>query len=214
MNCCTQAGYRDIFGAQQVERDVRRYRRKGLTGSARWLRDTIVSGGVADRSVLEIGGGIGAMQIELLQAGASRAVNVELVDSYEAAAAGLASEHGVGNRIGRELGDLAGDPGLAPAADIVVMHRVICCYPDAGALMQAACDHATHTVAITVPRDSWWVRLGFAAMNAWLRVRRVAFRGFVHPVEPMLAGAQGFGATDRTSGPLWTSIVLHRRDPA
>ena len=214
VNCCTPAGYERIFGPEQVERDVRRYRRKGLTGSAAWLRDALVNDGVSERSVLEIGGGIGAVQIALLEAGAARAANVELVNSYESAANKLAAERGLDGRVTRRLGDLVSDPGIAPAADIVVMHRVICCYPDAAGLIGAACNHARDRLAITIPRESWWVRLGFSALNTWLRLRNVAFRGYVHPVGRMLesAGAHGFQPTDRTAGAVWESVILRRHD--
>ena len=211
MNCCTPAGYESFFGAQ-VERDARRFRRKGLTGTAAWLRDALVGEGVDERSVLEIGGGIGSMQIELLEAGASRAENVEVVSSYESVAGELAAEHGLEGRIARSLGDVVSDPGIAGPADIVVMHRVICCYPDAAGLIGAACDHARDRIAITIPRESWWVRFEFGAMNAWLRLRRVAFRAYVHPLAPMLeaAGAHGFEPSAHTSGPLWQSVILRR----
>jgi hypothetical protein len=209
VSCCTPAGYESFFGPQ-VERDVRRYRRKGLTATAAWLRDALVQEGVADSSVLEIGGGIGAIQIELLEAGAARAENLEMVPSYEAAARELVTQRGLEERVGRSLGDVVADPGVATPADIVVMHRVICCYPDAAGLIGAACDKARERIAITIPRESWWVRLEFGAMNAWLRLRRVAFRAYVHPVGPMLeaAGAHGFHPTDRTSGALWESVIL------
>jgi magnesium-protoporphyrin O-methyltransferase len=183
--------------------------------TAAWLRDALVREGVDGRSVLEIGGGVGAVQIELLRAGAARAENVEMVSSYESAAGDLIAEYGLEGRVGRSLGDIVADPGIAETADIVVMHRVICCYPDAAGLIGAGCDHARDRLAITIPRESWWVRLGFGAMNAWLRLRRVAFRSYVHPVGPMLeaAGAHGFQPVDRTAGPLWESVILQRTRP-
>jgi magnesium-protoporphyrin O-methyltransferase len=211
VNCCTPAGYESFFGPQ-VERDIRRYRRKGLTGTAAWLRDALVRGGVDERSVLEIGGGIGAMQIELLEAGAARTENVEMVPSYESVAGELVTEHGLEGRVARSIGDVVADRGIAGPADIVVMHRVICCYPDAAGLIAAACDRAGDRLALTIPRESWWVRAEFAAMNAWLRLRRVAFQAYVHPIGPMLdaARAQGFHPADRTSGALWESVILRR----
>ena len=130
MNCCTPTGYRTIFGAKTVQRDARRYRRKGLTGSAGWLRNALSEDGVTERSVLEVGGGIGSLQIELLEAGASHATNVEIIDNYEATARSLMSEHGVDDRVERHIADFAVQPERLPAADIVIMHRVICCYPD------------------------------------------------------------------------------------
>ena len=210
MNCCTPTGYRTIFGAKTVERDARRYRRKGLSGSAGWLLQALKGEGVTERSVLEVGGGIGSLQIELLAAGASHATNVEIIDSYEAAARSLITEHRLEDRIERHIADYAQHPDHEPAADIVIMHRVICCYPDPDALTSAACARARDRVAITIPREAWWIKLGFGTMNAWLRLRRIAFRGYVHPQTRILevATSHGFHATRRDHGLIWESLIL------
>jgi hypothetical protein len=214
MNCCTPEGYRTIFGDATVARDVRRYRRKGLAGSARWLSRAVGADGLGARSVLEVGGGIGSLQIELLEAGAATATNVELVSSYEPAARELLVEHGLDGRVDRRIADFAASPDEAPISDIVVMHRVLCCYPDPDALLAAACDRARERVAITVPVESWWVRLGFWSMNAWFRVRRIGFRAYVHPVSRMLdvAGRHGFAVRYQSDGAIWRSFVLGRGD--
>jgi len=213
MNCCTPTGYRTIFGAKTVQREARRYRRKGLTGSAGWLREALTEDGVNESSVLEVGGGIGDLQIELLEAGASHATNVEIIDNYEATAHSLIEEHGMDDRVDRHIADFAEQPNQVPAADIVIMHRVICCYPDPDTLTCAACGRAKDRVAITIPREAPWVKLGFWAMNAWLRLRRIAFRGYVHPHAQILdtAAAQGFHATHHDRGLLWDSFVLQHQ---
>jgi magnesium-protoporphyrin O-methyltransferase len=212
MSCCTPAGYRTIFGGQAADRDVRRYRKHGLSGSAAWLRDALAGDGVDGSTVVEVGGGIGALQLELVEAGAARAANIELVQSYEPAARDLIAEHGLTGRIDRRIGDFAAQPELAPAGDIVVMHRVICCYPDADRLMSEACAHARDRVAVTIPRRTWWIRLGFTAMNAWLQLRRIDFRGFVHPPAEVQAAAraQRFELKRATRGRLWQSMVFQR----
>jgi hypothetical protein len=216
VSCCTSAGYRTIFGRKVVERDARRYRRKGLTGSAGWILQVLHDDGVADRSVLEVGGGIGGLQIELLEAGASHATNVEIIDTYEATARSLIAEHGLEARVERHIADYAQHPDHAPAADIVIMHRVICCYPDPDTLTAAACAQARDRVAITIPRDTPWVRLGFWGMNAWLRLRRIAFRGYVHPHPQILevANSHGFHATHHQRGALWESLILQHTSSA
>ncbi len=213
MNCCTPTGYRTIFGTKTVQRDARRYRRKGLTGSARWLLNALTEDGVNERSVIEVGGGIGGLQIALLEAGASHATNVEIIDNYEDTAQSFISEHGFDDRVERHIADFAQQPNQVPAADIVIMHRVICCYPDPEALTSAACGRAKDRVAITIPREAPWVKLGFWAMNGWLRVRRIAFRGYVHRHAPILdvAAAHGFHATHHDRGPLWDSLVLQHQ---
>ena len=213
MSCCTPAGYRTIFGAKTAEREARRYRRKGLSGSARWIADALAGAGVGGRSVLEIGGGVGGLQIELLEAGADHATNVEIIDTYESVAEALISEHGLGGRVARRVADFGVAGGETPPADLVILHRVVCCYPDAGGLIDGACTHARDRVAITIPRESAWIRLGFGMMNAWFRIRRIAFRTYVLPLEPMLAvaGRRGFRVAQRQRGALWQSLVLQRR---
>ena len=210
VNCCTPTGYRTIFGAKTVERDVRRYRRKGVTGSAHWLLHALTGDGVNEASVLEVGGGIGSLQLELLNAGADHAANVEIIDSYETTACSLITEHGLEGRVERYIADFAQHADRTPAVDIVIMHRVVCCYPDPDALMTAACAHAHDRLAITIPRDAWWVKLGFSTMNAWFRLRRIAFRAYVHPPKQMLdtADSRGFYAAHHARGPLWESLVL------
>ncbi len=193
-----------------MERDARRYRRKGLTDSAGWILQVLGDDGVADRSVLEVGGGIGSLQIELLEAGASHATNVEIIDSYEATARSLIAERDLEARVERHIADYAQHPEHNPAADIVIMHRVICCYPDPDTLTAAACSRARDRVAITIPRDTPWVKLGFWGMNACLRLRRIAFRGYVHPQARILevANSHGFHATHHLRGALWESLIL------
>jgi hypothetical protein len=210
VSCCTSTGYRTIFGRKAVERDARRYRRKGLTDSAGWILQVLGDDGVADRSVLEVGGGIGSLQIELLEAGASHATNVEIIDSYEATARSLIAERDLEARVERHIADYAQHPEHNPAADIVIMHRVICCYPDPDTLTAAACAQARDRVAITIPRDTPWVKLGFWGMNACLRLRRIAFRGYVHPQARILevANSHGFHATHHQRGALWESLIL------
>jgi magnesium-protoporphyrin O-methyltransferase len=210
MNCCTPTGYRTIFGTKTVERDARRYRKKGLSGSAEWLSQALKGGGVNDLSVLEVGGGIGSLQIELLEAGASHATNIEIIDSYETTASSLIADHGLEGRVERQIADYAQHPDRTPAADIVILHRVICCYPDPNALTSAACSRARDRVAVTIPREAPWVRFGFWGMNAWLRLRRIAFRGYVHPHALILeaANAQGFHTTQHDRGLLWESFIL------
>ena len=53
------------------------------------------STGVDDATVLEVGGGVGEIQLELLARGAARTVNLELSGAYEAEAARLIDEAGV-----------------------------------------------------------------------------------------------------------------------
>jgi magnesium-protoporphyrin O-methyltransferase len=83
--------------------------------------------GIEGASVLEVGGGVGEIQIELLKRGAARAVNLELSPAYDAEASLLLQEAGLQDLAERRLHDIAVDPQDVEPADVVVLHRVVCC---------------------------------------------------------------------------------------
>ena len=207
--CCTPSGYRKIFGAKTARRDVRKYRRRGLDRAARRIADFLIGGGVAGGSVLEVGGGVGAIQLELLKAGAARTTNVELSPEYEPYAAELLGDDA---RVERHVGDFVRDAAELESADDVVLHRVVCCYPDPDALVGAAAEHARRRLVLSFPPDTALFRSGSAVMNAFLALTRTEFRTFVHPVATILAAARARGlepALD-TRTPLWRIVGFER----
>ena len=96
-DCCTPKGYRTIFSEKSARSEAKRYRSKGLDKVSRRIVELVKERGVKGLTVLEVGGGIGAIEIELLKAGATRATNVELTPTYEEAA-GPASDPPIARR--------------------------------------------------------------------------------------------------------------------
>jgi magnesium-protoporphyrin O-methyltransferase len=174
--------------------------------------DEIVNRGVAGASVLEVGGGIGALEIELLRAGAARATNVELVGTYEEAAGQLLDTLGLAARVDRTLLDFARDGVRVPRADIVLLHRVICCYPDMETLVRVSADHATTILALSFPADRWWWRVGQLLSRGWFRLRGCAFRLYLHDPRRILAVAESAGLRPvlQERGLVWQIAVLER----
>ena len=144
-------GYGALFGKRFSRHLAKRYRRAGWTARRRACVDFLTAEGVEGASVLEIGGGVGAIQLELLRRGASRATNLELVDSYDGDAHALAAEAGVTDRMTRRQLDLATSPDAVGSHDIVVLHRVVCCYPDYERLLGAAAAHANRLLVYSHP---------------------------------------------------------------
>jgi methyltransferase family protein len=211
-SCCYASEYGDLFGRRGAGRDAKAYLKKGLSRSARDLVDALVGRGVGGASVLEIGGGVGAIQIELLAAGAERATNVDLSTEWEEAAAALLAQRGMSGKVDRRLGDFVAVAGDIEPADVVVLHRVVCCYPDWRRLLGLATERAGSALAITFPRDRWQNRVAVAIENFTRRIRGRQFRAFVHPSRPMLELIEraGFRVTSDRSGAVWRSVVLHR----
>jgi hypothetical protein len=210
-SCCRPESYGAFFSKKGADRALRRYRRRGLDRLSEQISKVMRDHGVAGATVLEVGGGIGALDVELVQAGADRAINVELSPEYEQAAADLAGERGVEHRIERRIGDFVSETDV-PEADAVVMNRVVCCYPDYAALVGTAADHARRLLVFTFPRERPLVRTAFRLMNLWLRLTGNDFRGFVHPVAAMLEVARERGLTPvaQSKGAFWQLAALER----
>ena len=149
--------------------------------------------------MLEVGGGIGAIQLELLKAGAARTQNIELSSNYEPYAAELLQHAGLEGRVERRLMDFAGTVEPVDPADVVVLHKVVCCYHDYEALVGAAATHAIQQFVLTYPRRSWWTRLGFTTANLLERLRRKTFRAYVYLPAAIIAVARTHGLEPTTS---------------
>lgn len=132
-----------MFNPGFARRMAGRYRKRGLDKTARRIVDLLAQGGIQGATVLEIGGGVGEIQLELLRRGAASATNLELSPAYDDQAARPIDTAGVSGRVHRRLIDIAANPTAVEPADIVVLHRVVCRYPDYAKLLGAAADH-TH----------------------------------------------------------------------
>jgi magnesium-protoporphyrin O-methyltransferase len=207
--CCDPTDYRRLFSRKSAARDLRRYRERGLTGTS--LELVGLAGDVQGVSVLDVGGGIGAIELELLEAGAERSTNVELSGGYEDAAGELIAERGLEACVERRVADFV--TAEVEPHDVVVLHRVVCCYPDAGALVGAAADHTKRTLLLTYPQERPWMRAGLRMINVWLWLSRCGFRTYVHPVATIVAAAETHGLQlerRERHGLLWESAVFAR----
>jgi 2-polyprenyl-3-methyl-5-hydroxy-6-metoxy-1,4-benzoquinol methylase len=191
--CCDPRGCDQFFSPRFARRIAKRYRKRGLDKTARQIVEFLQSRGLDGATVLEVGGGVGEIQLELLKRGAARTVNLELSPAYEQEAAQLAREAGVDRRVERRLHDIAVAPAEVEPADIVVLHRVVCCYPDYERLLGAAADHARRLLVFSHPPRNPISRCIIAAQNLGFRLLRREFRTFAHPPPAMLAVLERHG---------------------
>lgn len=201
-----------MFGPRFARHLVRRYRKRGLDKTAARIVEYVTSHGVQGATVLEVGGGVGDIQLELLRRGARHATNLELVDVYDAAADQLATASGVRDRVTRRLLDIAAHPDGVEPADVVILHRVVCCYPDYERLLTAAADHARHLLVFSHPPRNLASRAVKTAQNATFRLMGKSFRTFTHPPVAMVGVAESRGLRREYThpGPVWQVVGLTR----
>jgi hypothetical protein len=204
-------GYQDFFDDKEARRRLRHYDKKGLDPMARSMVDYLVSRGVGGRSVLEAGGGIGAIQVELLKAGAVRVVNVELSEGYEGTASRLLAREGLGDRVDRRIGDFT-KVASDLEADDVVMNRVICCYPFMERLVGTALGSSRRFLAATFPRDRLAAHIGLSLGNLYCKLRGVDFRSYIHSPEAIVATARtaGFEPVHQDRDFIWNAVVFEK----
>ena len=141
--------------------------------------------GIEGASILDVGGGVGQLHLALLQRGAARATSIEIVDSYDTEAHALARDLGLAGQVSRLHGDIAAEPDLVGQHDIVVMHRVVCCYRDATRLLAVAAERASRALVFSHPPHTLVARALVGAENVTRRARGQSFRVFVHDPRAM-----------------------------
>jgi magnesium-protoporphyrin O-methyltransferase len=192
LTCCSPEDqpFDRQFDARHAARQLRDYHRSGPMRMTRALIDALAEGGVDRQTVLDIGGGVGAVHHELLRSGAATAVDVDASRAYISAAHEEAVRQGHEDRVQYVAGDfVAVAPEIAPA-DLVALDRVICCYPDMASLVGRSASLARRRYGLVYPRDTWLSRVGIRIINLQFRLTRSRFRVYVHrtaEVEAILA---------------------------
>lgn len=212
MTCGQCQGIERFFGHRQAERQLKSYQRRGADKTTRLLLAALRAEGVDGQTLLDIGGGIGAIQLELLKAGVTSATDVDASTGYLAIARAEAEREQLSSRITYRHGnfvDLA--PDVLPAG-VVTLDRVICCYPDMRALVGQSTAKATHLYGLVYPRDMWLTRAVLSLGNLLLRLQRTPFRVFVHSsvaVDALIREAGLRPRFHRTAG-FWQIAVYAR----
>jgi magnesium-protoporphyrin O-methyltransferase len=204
MTSCHCGATEQQFDRGIAQRDLRRFLRRGPDPATRQLLDAVLQSSLPpDPTLLDIGGGIGAIQHVLLDHGFAHATQIDASQAYLAAAAAESARRGHSSRVTFAHGDFrAVAPTTAPA-DLVTLDRVVCCDPDYVGLLEAAAAHARRLLAFTYPRARWSARTVVATMNAWRHLRGDPFRAYVHPPAAMKAVLERGGLRPRWTGGTW-----------
>lgn len=195
-----------------AQEDLADYRRGKVAKTTPMLIRALKDVGVEGLGLLDIGGGVGVVQLELLQAGVRRATSVEASSAYLEVAKEEAAKAGIESRITYVHGDFVALADGIPEADIVTLDRVICCYPDVENLVSRSAAKARQVYGLVFPRDVWWMRLFLQFENLGFRLKGSAFRAFVHPTELVdrLVRAAGLREVYHHNTLSWQVVVYQR----
>lgn len=210
-NCCQITD--NAFGEADARAGLKRYRRRGPAAQTREILRLVRGRAVHTATLLDIGGGVGAIHHELLDdQTAAQATHVDASAAYLRAAREEADRRGHADRVRFMQADFTEVASELPQADIVTLDRVVCCYPDFRSLLAAAGGRSRQLLVMSYPREAWYTRLVVAVVDLMQSLRHDPFRVFVHPVAQMdavLAG-QGMQRVSRRRLLVW-EISLYAR---
>lgn len=212
MACRQCQGIETQFDDKAATRDLRSYQKKGPAKTTKMLVEALKAKGVKELTLLDIGGGIGAIQHALLDEGIGHVTGVDASTAYMQTAVGEHRRLERGDQVQYHHGDFVDLALGIDEADIVTLDRVICCYPDMEMLVSLSSDRARRYYAVVYPRVTWWTRVGFKVINIMNGLRKSAFRAFLHPptaVDALVRSKQFEQVYYKTSF-LWQVIVYAR----
>jgi len=210
--CCDEDLALIGYDGRDASKDLAALRAGGPRSTTQEVIDVIVANGVDGSVVLDIGAGVGAVHLALLEAGASRAVDVDASREYLAAARDEARRRSLDDRVEHHYGDVVELAAELPSADVVTLDSVICCYPYLPTLLEAAVRSRPRLVGLTYPHDAWWMRTFTRAYNARHALAGSPVRYFVHrhrTVRRLLADA-GYAEIHEGGVLVWRVSVYRR----
>jgi len=175
----------NTFGEDEAKANLKDYRKRGPANQTKLILEAVRSLGLKDASLLDVGGGIGTIHHELLKDVASEATHVDASSAYLKVATEEAKRLGHEAQVKFIHADFTDVAENLRQADVVTLDRVVCCYPNFRELLKAAAGRSRKAVALTYPRETWYLRIGLSVINFFQSLGKDPFRVFLHPVHEM-----------------------------
>lgn len=213
MSCPQCQGIEQVFNSKTAARQLKKYRQKGAHKATKQLIEALREAGVIDKSLLDIGGGVGAIQHELVAAGVTDVVNVDASPDYSNSARQEAQRQGYSSLATYYQGDFVDLASMIEPADIVTLDSVICCYHDMNALVRLSVERAKEYYGLIYPIDRWWLKALRPIFNGTFWLRRNPYRIFLHATKSVDELVRSYGFSQGYYQQYWgvAQIVLYER---
>jgi magnesium-protoporphyrin O-methyltransferase len=201
------------YDAHLAASELAKYRTDGPRRWTRTLIEALKAEGVEGSTLLDIGGGIGAIEHELLDAGLANAINVDASAAYLDAAREESDRRGHRGRVTYHHGDFVELAEAIPPAEIVTLDRVINVYADWQRLAALSAARAQRLYGLIYPRNTPMVKIVISAINTRMRLKGQDVRAAVIPVDAIEEIARENGLRPhfvQNAGPAW-QVAVYRR---
>jgi magnesium-protoporphyrin O-methyltransferase len=212
---CQCEGIERRFSKERVAQELVNYRKQGVVKTTRLLIEALQTEPLEGLTLLDIGGGIGAIAHALVPAGVSHTLDVDASAAYLAVARDEAERRGLEERMRFVHGNFVELAPTIAAADLVTLDRVICCFDNMPDLVSLSAARAKRLYGLVFPRDTWWMRLFSQACTVLLAFARTPMRFYVHSAAAVDAAvrAQGLERKSSCRVGVWQVVIYTRSAP-
>ena len=213
MTCQHCCGANLLFDNKTAADEKRKYLKKGARGATRKLIRSISGYDYRQKSLLDIGGGIGAIQIYFLENGGAYSLDVDASQAYLTTAAEIAEEKGFLSKSEYMFGDLTDLESELKPVEFVTLDKVVCCYPDYVSLLKVATSNCRQVIALTMPISNFFGKIAGAFLNLYMIIIKNPYRTYVHSrkeVESYIE-TQGFKRVQKRLSFPWHVMVFERK---
>ncbi|MFH6604503.1 class I SAM-dependent methyltransferase [Maribacter algicola] len=208
-HCC---GADLFFDRKTAEKQYRHYLKNGPSRVTAKIIQQLTRQTIEGKSLLDVGGGIGALQWWFLQRGGSKTISIDASSGYLRQAEEHAAKNGWETKTHFILGDYTEVYSQVDRPDYITLDKVVCCYPEFKEILEISCQQARTYVALSYPIDGMISRIISWFGTLFIRFKNNSFRPYVHSVNQIrqVFEQQGYKRVSHALAFPW-HIEIYRR---
>jgi magnesium-protoporphyrin O-methyltransferase len=180
MTCSHCLDANNFFDTKAARKELKTYLKKGVTNPTKKLVDLLKEKNIQGSSLLDIGGGIGAIQFELYKEGIAKSTDVDASDAYLQVVKDQANERQIIDKMNFVKGDFMDVAGQVGMHDLVTLDKVICCYPNAKQLLTASLEKCNKFYGLIYPLDGIIANIAIFFARMYFKIIKSSFRPYIH----------------------------------
>lgn len=210
MTCRHCCGADQVFDLKSAQKEMKSFQKKGASKSTKKLLYLMAKYNYSGKSLLDIGGGVGAIQWEFFQFGGAQTMDVDASQGYIKVASDYAQKNNFNARF--EFGDFNDVSEKIDQHDFVTLDKVICCYPDYQLLLGNALSKTNEVIALTMPIGGPISKFFAFLSRVYMKIKGNPFRTYVHDPKKVhdFIESKGFQLSEKGSQLPWLMRVYER----
>jgi len=191
---------------------ARRFRKRGLERVQKLLLQGVRTEPIRGKEILDIGCGVGALHLTLLNEGATRSTGVDMSEGMIERARKLSDDLGVADRAEYLVGDFVELAGSIRESDVTLLDKSVCCYEDLDLLVRTSTAKTKRIYAVSHPKQNIFMEVAFKGHITLARLFRWKFHPFWHDWKKLREDIRnlGFELVYSNATPMWQVLVFRR----